>query len=169
MPLTCSDIHILKEPFGILIRDEDLTKEKIKGILYNAKKVVSVGDSTTDRLISYDILPHISVIDNKERRRKRKGSLHNQKANIHELHCTNPAGGISREAVSILHKALRIPSPVKVVVYGEEDMLALPIIAAAPYRTFVLYGQPSEGIVVVTITPAMRKKAKDIIDKIGIT
>ena len=169
MPLTCSDLHILKEPFGILIKDEDLTKEKIKGILYNAKKVVSIGDSTTDRLISYDILPHISVVDNKERRRKRKVSLHNQNANIHELHCTNPAGGISREALSVLHKALSIPTPVKVVVHGEEDMLALPIIAAAPYRTFVLYGQPLEGIVVVTITPAMRKKAKGIIDKIGIT
>lgn len=169
MPLTCSDIHILKEPFGILIKDEDLTKEKIKDVLNNAKKVVSVGDSTTDRLISYDILPNISVVDNKERRRKRKGGLHNQNTNIHELHCTNPAGSICREAVSILHKALRMSTPVKVVVYGEEDMLALPIIAAAPYRTFVLYGQPLEGIVVVTITPAMRKKAKGIIDKIGIT
>jgi len=169
MPLTSSDIHILKEPFGILIKDEDLTKEKIKDVLNNAKKVVSVGDSTTDRLISYDIMPNMSVVDNKERRRKRKGGLHNQNTSIQELYCTNPAGSICREAVSILHEALRISTPVKVVVYGEEDMLALPIIAVAPYHTFVLYGQPLEGIVVVTITPEMRKKAKGIIDKIGIT
>ena len=168
MPLTFEDILTLKEPFGVLIKDEDATKEKIKGLLKDAKKVVSIGDSTTDRLIFFDLLPDVSVIDNRERRLKRKTSLHS-KITVHELHCTNPAGTISREAVSILHKALRISAPVKVIVYGEEDMLALPVIAFAPYRTFVLYGQPLEGIVVVTVTAKMRSKAKDMMDRIGMS
>ena len=168
MPLTFEDILTLKEPFGVLIKDEDATKEKIRGLLKDAKKVVSVGDSTTDRLIFFDVLPDVSVIDNRERRLKRKISLHS-KINVHELHCANPAGTISREAVSILHKALKISAPVKVIVYGEEDMLALPVIAFAPYRTFVLYGQPLQGIVVVTVTAKMRRKAKDIMDRIGMS
>ena len=167
MPLTSEDTLVLKEPFGTLIKDEDATKEKIKSLLKNAKKVVSVGDCTTDRLISFDVLPDVAIIDNRERRLKRKRSLHSKKINVHELHCANPAGTISREAVVILHKALRISPPVKVIVYGEEDLLALPIIAIAPYRTFVLYGQPLKGIVVVTITSTIRKKAKDIMDRIG--
>lgn len=167
MPLTSEDTLVLKEPFGTLIKDEDVTKEKIKSLLKNAKKVVSVGDCTTDRLISFDVLPDVAIIDNRERRLKRKGSLYSKKINVHELHCANPAGTISREAVLILHKALRISPPVKVIVYGEEDLLALPIIAIAPYRTFVLYGQPLKGIVVVTITATIRKKAKDIMDRIG--
>ena len=168
MPLTFEDILTLKEPFGVLIKDEDATKEKIKGLLKDAKKVVSVGDSTTDRLIFFDVMPDVSVIDNRERRLKRKISLHS-KINVHELHCANHAGTISREAVSILHKALKISAPVKVIVYGEEDMLALPVIAFAPYRTFVLYGQPLQGIVVVTVTAKMRRKAKDIMDRIGMS
>jgi len=53
MPLTFEDILTLKEPFGVLIKDEDATKEKIRGLLKDAKKVVSVGDSTTDRLIFF--------------------------------------------------------------------------------------------------------------------
>lgn len=166
MPLTSEDTLVLKEPFGTLIKDEDATKEKIKSLLKNAKKVVSVGDCTTDRLICFDVLPDVAIIDNRERRLKRKRSLHS-KINVHELHCANPAGTISREAVVILHKALKISPPVKVIVYGEEDLLALPIIAIAPYRTFVLYGQPLKGIVVVTITSTIRKKAKDIMDRIG--
>jgi uncharacterized protein (UPF0218 family) len=168
MPLTFEAILTLKEPFGVLIKDEDATKEKIKGLLKDAKKVVSIGDSTTDRLIFFDVLPDVSVIDNRERRLKRKISLHS-KIKVHELHCANPAGTISREAVSILHKALRMSAPVKVIVYGEEDMLALPVIAFAPYRTFVLYGQPLEGIVVVTVTAKMRRKAKDMMDRIGMS
>jgi GTP-dependent dephospho-CoA kinase len=168
MPLTFEDILTLKEPFGVLIKDEDATKEKIKGLLKDAKKVVSIGDSTTDRLIFFDILPDVSVVDNRERRLKLKTSLHS-KINVHELHCANPAGTISREAVSVLHKALRISAPVKVIVYGEEDMLALPVIAFAPYRTLVLYGQPLEGLVVVTVTAKMRRKAKDIMDRIGMS
>jgi uncharacterized protein (UPF0218 family) len=168
MPLTIRDAALLKEPFGILIKDEDVTKEKIKVLLKNAKRVVSVGDLTTDRLISFDILPNVSVIDNKERRTNRNTSLHSQKT-MHELHCNNPPGSISKDAVSILRKALRMSVHVKVVVCGEEDLLALPIIAIAPYYTFVLYGQPLEGMVVVTITPEMRNKAKDIMDRIGLS
>ena len=76
--LTFEDILTLKEPFGVLIKDEDATKEKIKGLLKDAKKVVSVGDSTTDRLIFFDVLPDVSVIDNRERRLKRKISLHSK-------------------------------------------------------------------------------------------
>ena len=167
MPLTSEDTLVLKEPFGTLIKNEDVTKEKIKSLLKNAKKVVSVGDCTTDRFISFVFLPVLSIIYNIYRILKLNVILYSKKINVHELHCANPAGTISREAVLILHKALRISPPVKVIVYGEEDLLALPIIAIAPYRTFVLYGQPLKGIVVVTITATIRKKAKDIMDRIG--
>jgi len=51
---------------------------------------------------------------------------------------------------------------------GEEDMLALPIFSIAPDCSVVLYGQPLEGIVIVKITPKTRKKAKDLMDRIGI-
>jgi uncharacterized protein (UPF0218 family) len=84
-----------------------------------------------------------------------------------ELRCSNSAGTISREAVSLLQDALRSHYPVRVIVDGEEDMLALPIFSIAPDCSVVLYGQPLEGIVIVKITPKTRKKAKDLMDRIG--
>jgi uncharacterized protein (UPF0218 family) len=166
MPLNPDDVLILKTPFGTLIQDEKVTKDKIKGFLKNARKVISVGDSTTDRLISFGILPDLSVIDGKERRLKRSSSMSNSNLQK-ELRCSNSAGTISREAVSLLQDALRSHYPVRVIVDGEEDMLALPIFSIAPDCSVVLYGQPLEGIVIVKITPKTRKKAKDLMDRIG--
>ena len=83
MPLNPDDALILKTPFGTLIQDEKVTKDKIKGFLKNVKRVISVGDSTTDRLISFGILPDLSVIDGKERRLKRSSS------SINSLHLQN--------------------------------------------------------------------------------
>jgi len=166
MPLNPDDVLILKTPFGTLIQDEKVTKDKIKGFLKNARKVISVGDSTTDRLISFGILPDLSVIDGKERRLKRSNSMSNSNFQK-ELRCSNSAGTISREAVSLLQDALRSHYPVRVIVDGEEDMLALPIFSIAPDCSVVLYGQPLEGIVIVKITPKTRKKAKDLMDRIG--
>jgi GTP-dependent dephospho-CoA kinase len=168
MPLNPDDIHLLKDPFGILIRDKYVTERKIKGILKDATKVISVGDSTTDRLISFDIIPDISVIDGIERRLKRSQSLHSKITTVKELHCSNPAGSISKEAFFVLCQAFSIPGPVKVVVDGEEDMLALPIITIAPEEAVVLYGQPLEGIVVVNVSPEMQTKAKNLMDRVGL-
>jgi uncharacterized protein (UPF0218 family) len=168
MSLNPDEIHVLKHPFGLLIHDKYVTKQKIKSILKDAKKVISVGDSTTDRLISFDIVPDISVIDGIERRLKRSHSLHSKITTVKELHCSNPAGSISKEAFFVLCQALTMPSPVKVVVDGEEDMLALPIITIAPEEAVVLYGQPLEGMVVVNVSPEMQTKAKNLMNRIGL-
>jgi GTP-dependent dephospho-CoA kinase len=168
MPLNPNDIHLLKDPLGILIHDKYVTKQRIKGILKYAKKVISVGDSTTDRLISFGILPDISVVDGIERRLKRSYSLHSTITTVKEIHCNNPAGSISKEAFFVLCHVLTMQGPVKVLVDGEEDMLALPIISIAPEQAVVLYGQPLEGMVVVNVSPEMRTKAKNLMDRIGL-
>ena len=167
MPLSPEDIHLLKNPFGILIHDKYITREKIKTVLKNAGRVISVGDCTTDRLISLDIIPDILVIDGIERRTKRSHGLHSKIMAAKELHCSNPPGSISKEAFLVLHQALAMQGPVKVIVDGEEDMLALPIIAIAGEKAVVLYGQPLEGIVAVNINPEMQTKAKNLMDRIG--
>jgi hypothetical protein len=61
-----------------------------------------------------------------------------------------------------------MPGPVKVIVNGEEDMLALPIIAIADKKSVVLYGQPLEGMVVVNINPEMQAKAKNLMERLGL-
>lgn len=165
MPLSPKDAQLLKQPFGTLVPDSQVTKQKMATMLKGAKKIIAVGDATTERLVNFGMVPDIAVVDGKERRSKRSYPANYQ---AKELRCTNPAGTISNDAVKVLQDAMQMPSPVRVLIDGEEDMLALPVFAMAPEGSAVLYGQPLEGLVVVKITPAKQKQAKDLMDRIGI-
>ena len=174
MPLTPECIRILKEPFGNLIPDKNINRRELNAVLRDAKKIISVGDATTDRLTSFGIIPDISVVDGKERRMKRKyvsnSSLSGDQIDKNlskELKCSNEAGTISKKAVELLQDALEMSSPVRIIVDGEEDLLALPLFLIVPDKSVVMYGQPYEGLVVVKIDSKIRKKAKDLMDRIG--
>ena len=164
MPAYIEDKHLLKRPFGTLVPEKDVTKQKILSMLVDAKKIITVGDATTERLISFGIMPHLAVIDGMERRSRRK---HFIKYHTSEILCDNPAGTISKEAVDVLQMALETAPPVIVKVQGEEDMLALPLFIMAPKGSAVLYGQPLEGMVVVNITEEKQNQAKDLMNKIS--
>jgi uncharacterized protein (UPF0218 family) len=157
------DARFLKRPFGKLVAEKDVTRQKISSMLKDIKNVIAVGDATTERLISFGITPHIAVIDGIERRSERDHSIQYY---AKEMSCTNPAGTISKEAVDVLQNALQTPPPVRVKVRGEEDLLALPLFTMAPQGSAVLYGQPLEGLVVVKITEEKQKRAKDLMDRI---
>jgi uncharacterized protein (UPF0218 family) len=164
MPIDTTDKYILKRPFGTLVPERDITKQKILSMLEGVKKIFTVGDATTERLISFGITPDIAVVDGLERRSRRDHSI-----NYHakEMLCTNPAGTISKEAVNVLQIALKTSPPITVKVKGEEDMLALPLFTLAPKGSAVLYGQPLEGIVLVYITEEKQNQAKDLMEKIS--
>jgi uncharacterized protein (UPF0218 family) len=164
MPTDIIDKYILKRPFGELILEKDISKKRILSMLEGAKKIITVGDATTERLISFGITPDIAVIDGLERRLLRDHSID---YHAKEILCTNPAGTISKEAIHVLQIALQTPPPVTVKVKGEEDMLALPLFTLAPKGSAVLYGQPLEGVVLVYITEEKQNQAKDLMDKIS--
>ncbi len=163
-------IEELKKPQGILILDEQITLENIKKYLINAQKVISVGDATTNKLLSFGIVPDVSVIDGYERREKKASrstketiySLNSQK-NVSLFSCVNPPGSISVDSISIIKISLKSKKPVIMEIMGEEDLLALPFFFLARYDSMVFYGQPGEGMVVVRVTEAVRKKAKELI------
>jgi len=164
MPISPEDTRLLKQPFGTLVAEKDVTRQRISLALKGAKKVIAVGDATTERLFSYDIIPDLAVIDGKERRSKR---AYPTSYKARELRCINPKGIISKEAVITLQEALKSQPPVRVIVEGEEDLLAVPIFTIAPLGSVVLYGQPLEGLVMVEINPEKQKQAKDLMDRIG--
>lgn len=156
------DLEALKRPFGTLVSDRQVTKEKVSAIVKGAKSIITVGDATTERLLGFGITPHLAIVDGKERRLAREYPKHNAK----EMHCVNPAGTISSSAVQLLKGALAESEPVLIIVEGEEDLLALPVFAMVPDGAVVLYGQPLEGMVAVKITPAKRKRAKELMERI---
>ena len=165
MPINPKDVHLLKQPFGMLVLDKEVTKQKVASMLKDSRRIIAVGDATTKRLISFGIVPDVAIIDGRERRSRTTYPV-NYLAK--ELRCRNPAGTISNDAVKVLEVALKTASPARVFVDGEEDLLALPAFALAPVGSVVVYGQPLEGLVVVKITLAKQKQAKDLMDRIGI-
>ena len=62
----------LKKPLGKLILDSDITERKIRKEIAGIKhKIITVGDRSTERLISFDIYPDLAIIDGVERRQEK--------------------------------------------------------------------------------------------------
>jgi uncharacterized protein (UPF0218 family) len=51
MILDPTKLDLLKEPFGTLIRDNEVTIDLVTEILKKAPKVIAVGDTTTEKLV----------------------------------------------------------------------------------------------------------------------
>lgn len=75
----------------------------------------------------------------------------------------NPAGVIAIDAWHTIRKALRESPESVILVNGEEDLLTLPCIVESPDNAFVIYGQPSQGMVVVTTSPTLKKEMSSLL------
>jgi uncharacterized protein (UPF0218 family) len=148
----------LKQPLGTLIRGSfNETMKRFSYMVNTAKPscIVSVGDTVSKNLAKNGILPKLSIIDNKCMRRSIQPTrLATQKT----FYVKNPQGTITEEAIAAIQEALQSGQHAKIVVEGEEDLLTLIAIMHAPQDSFVLYGQPHEGVVVVRAT--MDKKTE---------
>jgi uncharacterized protein (UPF0218 family) len=163
MPASPDDLQKLKNPFGDLIHDHEANKDRILAAVHGAKKIITVGDATTERVVSFGIVPDVSIVDGRERRTVRD---HQIRYPAKQFKCVNPHGTITADSLDVVQQALRESSPVIVNVDGEEDMLALPAFYYSPIGSVVLYGQPLEGLVVVKITLSRQKEAKALMDRI---
>lgn len=150
-----------KVPMGILLLEKDVTKQNILKHIQD-KFVITVGDRTTEKMIAFDLVPSLQIIDSQEKRVKRELPTG---ADIKtDLTCNNPAAEITEESISAIKKALSSPTPVRLVVNGEEDLLVLPVCIEAPQNSVVMYGQPNQGLVIVEVTSEIRNKAQRLLD-----
>ncbi len=154
-----------KKPLGPLYE----TEEKIKKIISSLSeddsitKVITVGDVTTEVLLNNKLIPDLAVVD--EHVQRKRISLIDI-SNFEIVEAENPAGTITAKAWSEIKKALKI-SDIKIIIRieGEEDLLVLPVIYEAPLNSKVLYGQPNEGLVVVTVNEEIKQKIKNLMRK----
>ena len=75
----------------------------------------------------------------------------------------NEPGTISSNAWAAVHEAVQSGNAV-MIVDGEEDLLTLVAMAVAPLGSFVIYGQPGEGVVLVEVDGEARKKAHSFLE-----
>jgi uncharacterized protein (UPF0218 family) len=175
MPLKDEHVNILKKPFGELIKQEEISKQKINSLVKDSKVLITVGDATTEKIISFGLTPDLSIIDCLERRIRRTESkilelktFFLTTTKFKQYQCKNPKGTITREAYITIKKILMKGEQAIIVIDGEEDMLALAVFALAPLDSVVFYGQPLEGVVIVKINAKIKNKSRHLLYSIGV-
>lgn len=157
--LTPSLRRKLKKPLGRLFPTVDVRGDEFLELILRAAFVVTVGDRVTETFQeATGRSPDVFVVDGMERRSAREvpriahGAVHKAK---------NPAGRITRAAVSAMRRAFAGDKPAMVLVEGEEDLLAITAVMDAPVGALVLYGQPLEGVVVVEVDAKAKERARE--------
>lgn len=145
--------HRFKEPVGELITDADGARMRDMAA---GRKVVTVGDRTTERMLEYGIIPDVQIVDGMERREARAPPDGAPRT----ITCRNPPAHITGEAVSAIIEAYAADQPVRILVSGEEDLLLMPALERAPDGAILMYGQPGKGLVVVRADERTREMAR---------
>ncbi len=153
----------LKEPIGTLIRGSfNETTKKFKEIVEREKppRIISVGDTVSKNLVRNHVFPQLSIVDNKVMRRSIQPI---PLAADETIFVKNPPGTITEEALTAIRESLKSNRRVKIVVEGEEDLLTLIAVLYAPEDSFVVYGQPYKGVVVVKVTKEKKAEVAKIL------
>ncbi len=166
--LTPSLRRRLKRPLGLLVRgDFEETISELSRII-NAEKppmIIAVGDKVSEMIYKRRMEPCIFIVDNRIMRRQIEPlTLEVDKT----INVSNPPGTITDEALRAVERSIQDGGRVKILVRGEEDLLALAAILYAPKDSVIVYGQPNEGIVIVKVTDKAKEEVSKIIDEMEI-
>jgi GTP-dependent dephospho-CoA kinase len=153
----------LKEPFGTLITGTAKeTMVALKALIDKEKpaRLVSVGDVVSQNMHESGLHPQLTVIDHISLRDQ---AMPKQAPVENTVYVNNPQGTITEEAISAIKAALDSNAHTHVEVKGEEDLLTLVAVLYAPENSFVVYGQPHLGIVVVKASPQKKDQVKQFL------
>ncbi len=140
-----------RKPIGKIYRN--IADIGLKG----TEKIIVVGDVTYLNLLNIGISPYLAIIDFKTKRKERKFE-----GKLEEVtKVSNPPGKITQELWDKIKE--KIKNGGIILVEGEEDLAVLPCILEADEKTILLYGQPDEGVVKVTINKKTKEKARELL------
>jgi uncharacterized protein (UPF0218 family) len=128
--------------------------------------ILVVGDVATKTLVMAGLEPSVAIVDGKTKR----GIFEEVTIPLAtEVTVKNPAGEIHDAAVDKINEAikkwLKSKQTTIIRVTGEEDLLTIPSVIAAPIGAVVVYGQPNVGLVLVEITETTQQKFQEILIK----
>jgi hypothetical protein len=101
------------------------------------------------------------IIDNLEKRRRAVVYAYPKNRVVT---AKNQAGTIEQNARVAVERAIRGEASL-VEIDGEEDLLALIAVLAAPGGALVVYGQPDEGVVLVRVSDRRKAEAERILEQ----
>ena len=154
----------LKKPQGLLIVGPlEKTMKRLKELIDKEKPstVISVGDVVSRNMSKYGISLNVLIVDNKVMRKPIQPITVDTDQT---LYAKNPPGTITDEAWAAIRSAVEQKGKTIVMIEGEEDLLTVVAVLAAPQDAFVVYGQPHVGIVVINVTEETKEKMRRIVD-----
>ena len=155
----------LSEPLGHVFGPHETAGKEFIGLAQDASMVITVGDKVTETLYALGVTPAVHVVDGVERRSKRAPP---EVPYVRLVNVSNPAGGLTQSAIDGMREAFAGGKPVRVLVDGEEDLMAMLAIAMAPVSAVVFYGQPGAGVVAVKVNGVSKSRNRAILSKMGI-
>jgi hypothetical protein len=151
----------LKDPMGPVYTDAD------ELLAEAGDPIVTVGDVVTYHLLEADRRPDVALVDGKTKREVVEDAVWDAIEGFdHRIEVANPQATLSAELLTELRAALaRDGQTTVLVVEGEEDLAALPVLVAAPDGASLVYGQPDEGMVLAAVTSEARERALSLLER----
>ncbi len=148
----------LKEPLGAIYTETDALGSAA------GEPIIAVGDIVTYHLLEAGIRPHVAIVDGKTKRTQVDPEVSNAIEALDDgLAVANPQSTITDDLLDAIATALNRSDPTLITVDGEEDLAALPAVLAAPEGGSVVYGQPGEGMVLVSVDAESRRRCRDLL------
>lgn len=158
---TEDDRQKLKQPKGEVFREEELIEE-LQERDYDS--LIAVGDRVSQDIADSSLEADLSILDGSIQRED-VGSQHFEYiAAERTFKIDNPAGEITGEAWKAVRKASALECSTKIIVEGEEDLLALPAALFASESSVVVYGQPGEGAVLMETDREVKDFVLDLVE-----
>ncbi|MFB6362035.1 MAG: GTP-dependent dephospho-CoA kinase family protein [Halobacteriales archaeon] len=148
----------LKPPLGPVFSDVDALLEAAGAPL------VAVGDVVTAHLERAGHRPDLALIDDRTERSPVDDALQSA-ISTPDRQVANPAATITGALVEAMRSGLESEEPTTIFVEGEEDLAGLPAVLLAPDGASVVYGQPGEGMVLVTVDPETRGQVRSLLER----
>jgi len=166
--LTDSLRRRLQKPLGFLLKGSPQENVKQLAEIVSEKKpakTIVVGDFVSKNILKSGLKADIFILDGKIMRENIE-PIEIEVPAVFETN--NPQGTITSQSHQIMRLALKVEGPSKIVVRGEEDLLALLAILYSPEGSLIIYGQPREGLVVVEATHRKKKEIGRIVENMKI-
>ena len=140
--------------------------QKSPSFLEKSSYIATVGDICTLKIFEEIREPNLCIVDMKT---KRNVELQPEEKKIMKeigsrvVQVENKPGTISIELWDSIKEAIDNKTNTKIVVKGEEDLAALPVISMVKLGAKVIYGMPDKGMVVVDVNQQEKKRANSFL------
>lgn len=163
MPLKSGSKYIVSEELRLEIASKSLNFCSLEEIIEKAKtkKVIAVGDVTTQKLHEAGVELFIEIVDLKTKRNETGHFVHIEGS----IEITNKPGTISLELFNLIGRMIRKKTGGRIEVTGEEDLAVIPIIYYSGFDTVVAYGIPDRGLGCIVIDPAIKDTVNKLVER----